>query len=220
MQNQQLSDVKGKELVAAGHAFAKAIGMDTPLIEIAKMMAELATRLDCALVRGDELQNNLDAVTIENIELIDSIGFIGDQRDTGTSESLIREQNSAMAIEVPATVASMKSLRVDKTHAAIKAQRDALGAENAGLKFVQKGMIKLISEHIGDASLTDAEMKTPATDAYLKSLRAEGVDYVAEAIGAKCAELKVGSKDWKALKSIVFTLGDFAAQLRAGKDGE
>ena len=53
MQNQQLSDVKGKELVAAGHAFAKAIGMDTPLIEIAKMVSVLATRLDCALVRGD-----------------------------------------------------------------------------------------------------------------------------------------------------------------------
>lgn len=62
MQNQQLSDVKGKELVAAGHAFAKAIGMDTPLIEIAKMMAELATRLDCALVRGDELEQQRDAL--------------------------------------------------------------------------------------------------------------------------------------------------------------
>lgn len=63
-------------------------------------------------------------------------------------------------------------------------------------------------------------VETPATDAYLNSVRAEGVNYVAEAIGAKCAELKVGSKDWKALKSIVFTLTDFAAQLRDGKDGE
>lgn len=59
-----------------------------------------------------------------------------------------------------------------------------------------------------------------AYDAYLNSVRAEGVDYVAEAIGAKCAELKIGSKDWKAIKSIVFTLGNFADQLRAGKDGE
>lgn len=59
-----------------------------------------------------------------------------------------------------------------------------------------------------------------AYDAYLNSVRAEGVDYVAEAIGAKCAELKVGSKDWKALKSIVFMLGDFSSKLRAGKGGE
>jgi hypothetical protein len=43
------------------------------------------------------------------------------------------------------------------------------------------------------------------------------VDYVAEAIGAKCAELKVGSKDWKELKSIVFMLGDFSSKLRAGE---
>lgn len=59
MQNNKLSEVKGKELVAAGHQFAKAMSMDTPLIEIAKMIAELASRLDCALVRGDELQKQL-----------------------------------------------------------------------------------------------------------------------------------------------------------------
>nr|WP_154927512.1 hypothetical protein [Pantoea agglomerans] len=69
MQNQQLSDVKGKELVAAGHAFAKAIGMDTPLIEIAKMVSELAARLDCALVRGDELEKQRDALAAENAAL-------------------------------------------------------------------------------------------------------------------------------------------------------
>ncbi|AUX93676.1 hypothetical protein [Mixta gaviniae] len=50
------TELSNKELVAAGHQFAKAMGMDTPLIELAKMIAELATRLDVALVRGDELQ--------------------------------------------------------------------------------------------------------------------------------------------------------------------
>lgn len=69
MENSKLSDVKGKELVAAGHAFAKAIGMDTPLIEIAKMVSVLATRLDCALVRGDELQKERDALAAENAAL-------------------------------------------------------------------------------------------------------------------------------------------------------
>lgn len=65
MQNNKLSDVKSKELVAAGHAFAKAMGMDTPLIEIAKMVSELAGRLDVALVRGDELQQKLGAAEEE-----------------------------------------------------------------------------------------------------------------------------------------------------------
>lgn len=70
MENSKLSDVKGKELVAAGHAFAKAIGMDTPLIEVAKMVSELATRLDCALVRGDELQKERDALAAENAVIL------------------------------------------------------------------------------------------------------------------------------------------------------
>lgn len=75
MQNQQLSDVKGRELVAAGHALANAIGMDTPLIEIAKMMAQLAARLDCALVRGDELQAQRDALAAE---VHNCRGFVAD----------------------------------------------------------------------------------------------------------------------------------------------
>lgn len=56
------TELSNKELVKAGHQFAKAIGMDTPLIEIAKMIAELASRLDCAIVRGDMLQAERDAL--------------------------------------------------------------------------------------------------------------------------------------------------------------
>jgi len=42
-----------KEVVAAGHQFAKNIGMDTPLIEMAKMVTELSSRLDVATVRAN-----------------------------------------------------------------------------------------------------------------------------------------------------------------------
>ena len=42
MSNQQ----SNKELVKAGHAFAAAMDMDTPIIVIAKLVTELATRLD------------------------------------------------------------------------------------------------------------------------------------------------------------------------------
>lgn len=236
MQNQQLSDVKGKELVAAGHAFAKAIGMDTPLIEIAKMISELAGRLDCSLVRGDELQNKLDAVTVENIELIDSIGFIGDQSDTGTREALIREHNSAMTIEVPATVASMKLLRVDKTHAAIKAQRDALAAENGlAAKAVQTfcdvvgSNTDVIAEEMGieGAKAILAAMSAtgnmPATDAYLNSVRAEGVEMFAKELGSPYSDGE--GRDYetgfnRAIEVSKSKAAKFVTQLRAGKDGD
>ena len=57
------NQTSGKELVSAGHAFAKAVSMDTPLIVIAKMVSDLSTRLDCALARGNELQQKLDTVS-------------------------------------------------------------------------------------------------------------------------------------------------------------
>jgi len=44
-----------KELVAAGHALAKAQGADAPLTEIAKLVSDLATRLDVITVRADVL---------------------------------------------------------------------------------------------------------------------------------------------------------------------
>lgn len=136
MQNQQLSDVKGKELVAAGHAFAKAIGMDTPLIEIAKMVSELATRLDCALVRGDDLQMQRDALAAENAALksvftteevsecvVDAFNETAimdhDWNDTGewswveNDTDVIRAVLEAIKPETPATDAYFNSVRAE-----------------------------------------------------------------------------------------------------------
>lgn len=55
-----------RELVQAGHALANALGADSPLIEVAKLISDIATRLDVAVVRGNELQQQLDAMTAEN----------------------------------------------------------------------------------------------------------------------------------------------------------
>lgn len=49
-----LSNKSNKELVEAGHQFAKALDADMPLTDIAKLVSALSTRLDCAIVRGDE----------------------------------------------------------------------------------------------------------------------------------------------------------------------
>ncbi|MCW0316217.1 hypothetical protein NB724_001368 [Pantoea ananatis] len=57
-----LSNKSNKELVEAGHQFAKALDADMPLTDIAKLVSALSTRLDCAIVRGDDLQQKLNAV--------------------------------------------------------------------------------------------------------------------------------------------------------------
>lgn len=131
MQNQQLSDVKGKELVAAGHAFAKAIGMDTPLIEIAKMVSELAARLDCALVRGDELEKQRDALAAENalihsppslaamMEALDAFFENEDLPETGMLEAY----KILLPKRLPLTAAYLNSVRAEGVESFAHQQR-------------------------------------------------------------------------------------------------
>lgn len=51
----QLEATPVKELVRAGHEFAAAMGTDTPLIEIAKLVSRLATALDVQFARANAL---------------------------------------------------------------------------------------------------------------------------------------------------------------------
>jgi len=57
--------LSNKELVAAGHQFAKNLSADTPLIYMAKMVSHLATQLDVALTAAGEARKQHDAVLAE-----------------------------------------------------------------------------------------------------------------------------------------------------------
>lgn len=50
--------MNNKELINAGHALAKAISNDTPLLEIAKMVSNLATQLDVQTARANVLADD------------------------------------------------------------------------------------------------------------------------------------------------------------------
>ncbi|VXB51532.1 conserved hypothetical protein [Pantoea brenneri] len=170
MENSKLSNVKGKELVAAGHAFAKVIGMDTPLIEVAKMVSELATRLDCALVRGDELQKERDALAAENVPL-----------------------KAAIA-----------------KYAKVKQDFDDFDGD-------RRGIAACLCE--AEDALVDG-IKTPATDAYLNSVRAEGLEMLAAEHQAIVDTLNGDSlfaDGERRHASIAAAAVHFAAKLRAGE---
>jgi len=205
MQNQQLSDVKGKELVAAGHAFAKAIGMDTPLIEIAKMVSVLATRLDCALVRGDA--HKQDVITWEK-SMMAAIGEDG----TGS---------------------------VAKAIAELKAQRDALAAEVCAIREqaedvyaagYNQGHLNTVDGIAYEPGVKDEfyhsaiqvmlEVETPVTDAYLNSMRAEGVEILTGKLQQLIDEGTFDAKEIGVAAGAVHEGAQIAAQLRACKDGE
>lgn len=55
--------LNNKELVAAGHKFAKALSGDTAIIDIAKMVSRLAERLDCTTAALREMTKKRDALT-------------------------------------------------------------------------------------------------------------------------------------------------------------
>lgn len=167
------------------------------------------------------LQKQCDALAAENAILKSGIGFFSYGTDSGFEEHDSAENAIAAADSdidyYRGDACDGWSEETDQTVWGVILQRATMIDERP--RTEEDSYLGSHISSICDYALLP-NLATPATDAYLNSLRAEGVDYVAEAIGAKCAELKVGSKDWKALKSIVFTLGDFAAQLRAGKDGE
>lgn len=107
----QFSSLSGKELVTAGHQFAKPLDADAPLIEIAKLFSEMASRLDCAIVRGDELQQKLDAVAAENATLRDVLeDIVEPQSSVLEREHRIRAEN---ALKAQATDAYMNSVRAE-----------------------------------------------------------------------------------------------------------
>ncbi|EJL90251.1 hypothetical protein [Pantoea sp. GM01] len=141
-----------KELVAAGHALAKAQGADAPLTEIAKLVSDLAIRLDVMTVCSD-----------------------------------------------------------------------VLAAENVALKNYIDGECYIESKRIGVYTCAGINKpETPATDAILNAVRAEGVEMFAEQraeLSAKYSRnldsMQAIQNDWAACHARLF-----AEQLRAGKDGE
>ncbi|MEN4524380.1 hypothetical protein [Pantoea agglomerans] len=92
-----------KEVVAAGHQFAKNIGADTPLIEMAKMVTELSSRLEVATVRADLMAAEVLRI---NSVLPDTIAAL---QAAGADVTLIDDLNAALA--TPASDQWIRTLR-------------------------------------------------------------------------------------------------------------
>lgn len=108
-----------------------------------------------------------------------------------------------------------------------------LVAENAGLKnpdnwlsqsdygyeasevATQNGATEDESLRAGMVAIIN-RIETPATDAFLAEVRAQGVDEFATELGNVYQQLRSGSNHAHAIKSAVFRAVEFAAQLRKG----
>ncbi|EOY5567877.1 hypothetical protein ACP7HG_001585 [Klebsiella pneumoniae] len=111
-------------------------------------------------------------------------------------------------------------------YAALEARCAALAAENAGLKsaiekhadsYIMCGYCRTERDGKND-DVCEVLDSTPATDAFLAELRAQGVEQLASLAGNECQRYKSvndrsGARKWK---SIVILCTDFAYQLRKG----
>lgn len=171
-----LSNKSNKELVEAGHQFAKALDADMPLTEISKLVSALATRLDCAIVRGDELQQKLDAVAAESDTNLRSAAS-----ELNTSWMLHKAMMGAQAALLclsQGDILSAKEWLEGTTDEAIIEMPDDLNPRDLQEWFDSN----MVSNGGSNGFLTHSEAlelllkRAPATDTYLNSVRAEGVD--------------------------------------------
>lgn len=111
--------LNNKELIAVGHEFAKALGSDTPIIDIAKMMSRLAERLDCTTAALRETAKQRDALTADNVARAEIIGQMVWQYSASGIKPVEKSLNPASALlydalEVlrqPATAAAVNELK-------------------------------------------------------------------------------------------------------------
>lgn len=119
------------------------------------------------------------------------------------------------------------------TIAALEARCAALAAENARLSDIAKGgafvMQKALMKYEFGVGMTmqaeyfirDARSKTPATDAFLAEVRAQGVEMLADKYRAQLTALPTTPENifdaaHVSLRYQIFDADEFAAQLRKG----
>lgn len=86
------------------------------------------------------------------------------------------------------------TLGISEQVAELKAQRDALASENAGLKEANGIALKILNDEetmvtsLWASSVQKVEVGTPSTDAFLAEVRAQGVEMFADSLGSPYVE--------------------------------
>lgn len=123
-----MSEAKNnKELVAAGHEFARLISVDTRVIEMPKMVTQLAERLNCTTVAAREKAKQCDTLTADNMARTDIIGRLVWQYSASGIKPVKNSVNPASALlhdalEVlrdTATAAAVSDLKVQGVECAM-----------------------------------------------------------------------------------------------------
>ena len=103
-------------------------------------------------------------------------------------------------------------------YAALKAERDALAADNLALKSFIEDECYTLGDGLKYDGLLHAATQSmpinPATDAYANQLRAEELSAAVEIINEKTADYGHGTLEWEVCHWLAITLNRKAANLR------
>lgn len=125
-----MSEPNNKELVAAGHQFARLMSSDMPLVDIAKMITRLAERLDCTTAALRETAKQRDALTADNVARAEIIGQLAWQYSASGIKPVQKSLNPASALLFDA----LEVLRQPATAAAVN-ELKAQGVETAAASY-------------------------------------------------------------------------------------
>ena len=230
-----------KELIKAGHELAKAISNDTPLIEIAKMVSNLATQLDVQTARANVLaKENAKAMLAlkqadEAVKLAHSkfIGLVAENAGLKAGASYF-SYGSEHNFEWHKTAEEA----AEAAEAAIDDYRgDACDGWSEEVDSICWGIIMQSSTKVGERPRNEDDrcdsaidticdyallpnIETPATSAFLSEMRAQGVEMFADSLGSPYVER--GEECYQdgythAIERIKCRKApEFAAQLRKG----
>ncbi|EKS6176504.1 hypothetical protein QCB19_001682 [Salmonella enterica] len=100
-------------------------------------------------------------------------------------------------------------------------ERNALAAENAALKQAESNLVRNIINDLGDTEFQYARVQTPATDAFLAEVRAQGVEMFADKYRAQLTALPTTPENifdaaHVSLRYQIFDADEFASKLRKG----
>lgn len=216
--------LNNKELVAVGHQFAKAMSSETPIMDIAKIVSRLAERLDCTTAALREMTKKRDAdhadVLAWEKTMFKACGEDG-LKSVAEKFAELQAKCAALASESAGLKAALECVINPVNQPEYHDQGMGCGVEDRG--YQRDGYSacyygwESAMERVYSEVIPDAIPETPATDAFLAEVRAQGVEMFAAHKRERQQALRSRSMRMsEEAAGMAADAEDFADQLRKG----
>ncbi len=211
--------MNNKELVAAGHEFARHMSSDTPIIDIAKMVTRLASQLDVttaalrhANTQFDSQSLELKAAVAAEIEweksMMQAVGADG-IADVVSEIEKLKTDGAALAAENSTLKSAFNPKEIPED--AVEAFTETAVMDHDWDDTGSWSWVENDTDVIRAVLAVMASPETPATDAFIAEQQAVGVERFAEMYALEAIK-ESDYATWKSLASNAAS--DYAQQLR------